>query len=83
MPLRCLFRIHKESFRKLDSRLAELGGYEYDARMEELIIKTLPGALREGVVNPLHTRASQSCLPRWKAVANGGSTTVFPGEICT
>lgn len=41
MPLRCLFRIDKESFRKLDNRLAELGGYEYDARGEELIIKTL------------------------------------------
>jgi hypothetical protein len=44
------FRIDKESFRKLDRRLAESGGYEYDARREELIIKTLPGALHEGVV---------------------------------
>jgi len=44
------FRIDKESFRKWDRRLSESGGYEYDAGREELIIKTLPGALHEGVV---------------------------------
>jgi hypothetical protein len=44
------FRIDKELFRKLDRCLAELGGYEYDARREELIIKTLPGPLHEGVI---------------------------------
>jgi hypothetical protein len=44
------FRIDRESFRKLDRRLSESGGYEYDARREELIIKTLPGPLHEGVV---------------------------------
>jgi hypothetical protein len=36
------FRIDRESFRKLDCRLSESGGYEYDARREELIIKTMP-----------------------------------------
>jgi hypothetical protein len=44
------FQIDKESFRKLDRRLSESGGYEYDARREELIIKTLPGPLHKGVI---------------------------------
>ena len=30
--------------------MSDSGGYEYDARMEELIIKTLPSPLHEGVV---------------------------------
>ena len=29
---------------------SELGGYEYDAEKEELIIKILPGPLHEGVI---------------------------------
>jgi hypothetical protein len=44
------FRIDNESFRTWDRRLSESGGYEYDTRREELIIKTLPGPLHEGVV---------------------------------
>jgi hypothetical protein len=44
------FQIDKESFRKWERRMSDSGGYEYDARMEELIIKTLPSPLHEGVV---------------------------------
>jgi hypothetical protein len=44
------FQVDKESFSKLDHHLSKLGGYEYDARREELIIKTIPSPFHKGVI---------------------------------
>ena len=49
-PLTMDFPVDEALFREWDERLSDLGGYEYDARGERLIIQEVPGFLHEGVV---------------------------------
>ncbi|KAH6666265.1 hypothetical protein B0J14DRAFT_568354 [Halenospora varia] len=43
------FKVDRESFLQWDN-LWDFGGYEYDARHEKLIVKTVPGPVHEGTV---------------------------------
>jgi hypothetical protein len=45
------FQVDQKSFMEWDKDSSDLGGYKYDAAQQKLIIKNLPGALHEGIID--------------------------------
>jgi hypothetical protein len=49
-PYTLPFRVGIDTFIEWQQDSSDLGGYEYDAQRKEIIIKSLPSPLHEGVV---------------------------------